>query len=108
MRTRIVVLALIPVVGFLANGLTYVSGEGDVATAFDTVNRSGALADASRDFKSAVSTMRIIVKDFSVAPNDNLLVGYEQAHALALQSLDAIAASIDRRHAANIESLRKT
>ena len=27
-RTRIIVLALIPVVGFLANGLTYVSGEG--------------------------------------------------------------------------------
>ncbi len=29
-RTRIVVLALIPVAGFLANGLTYASGEGDV------------------------------------------------------------------------------
>ena len=28
--SRIVVLALIPVVGFLANGLTYISGEGEV------------------------------------------------------------------------------
>src|SRR4029077_5403399 len=44
-RSRIVVLALIPVVGFLANGLTYVSGEGDVGTAFDTVNQSAGLAD---------------------------------------------------------------
>ncbi len=33
-RTRIVVLALIPVAGFLFNGLTFVSGEGDVGEAF--------------------------------------------------------------------------
>ena len=106
-RTRIVVLALIPVVGFLANGLSYVSGEDDVGTAFETVKQSGGLADASRDFKSAVSSMRIIVKDFSAAPNDNLVVGFQQAHALALQSLDTIAVSIDRRHAENIVDLRK-
>ena len=31
-RTRIIVLALIPVAGFLANGLTYISGESDVGT----------------------------------------------------------------------------
>jgi methyl-accepting chemotaxis protein len=106
-RTRIIVLALVPVVGFLANGLTYVSGEGDVATAFATVNRSGALADASRDFKSAVTAMRIIVKDFSVSPDENLVVGFEQAHSLALKSLDTIAASIDLGHAQNIVGLRK-
>jgi methyl-accepting chemotaxis protein len=106
-RTRIVVLALIPVVGFLANGLTYVSGEGDVGTAFETVKHSAALADASRDFKSAVGAMRIIVKDFSVNPSNNLVVSFEQAHALALQSLDTIAASIERRHAENIVGLRK-
>ena len=106
-RFRIVVLALIPVVGFLANGLTYVSGEGDVGTSFETVKRSANLADASRDFKSAVAAMRIIVKDFSANPSDNLVVSFEQAHAAALKSLDAIAGSINRRYAANIESLRK-
>src|SRR5882757_6585343 len=77
-RTRIVVLAAIPVVGFLANGLTYVAGEGEVASAFQTVNHSGALADASRDFKSAVSTMRIVVKDFNAKPSDNLVESYQQ------------------------------
>ena len=29
-RTRIVVLALIPVAGFVANGLTFTAGEGDI------------------------------------------------------------------------------
>jgi|GEM_PF-2469928 len=36
-RTRIVVLALIPVAGFIANDFTYVAGERYVGTAFDTV-----------------------------------------------------------------------
>src|SRR6185437_10460376 len=106
-RFRIVLLALIPVIGFLANGLTFVSGEGDVGTSFETVKRSASLADASRDFKSAVAAIRIIVKDFSANPSDNLVVSFEQAHAVALQSLDAIASSVSRRYAANIESLRK-
>ena len=54
-RTRFVVLALIPVAGFLANAVTYVSGEGDVSRAFATVTQSHALVDSSRDFKSAVA-----------------------------------------------------
>jgi methyl-accepting chemotaxis protein len=105
-RTRIVVLALIPVAGFLANGMTYISGEGDVGRAFGTVTRSNALADSSRDFKSAVASMRIIVKDFSVNPDNNLVVSFEQAHANSVKGLDAIVASIDQDRAKNIVGLR--
>ncbi|HEY5226468.1 MAG TPA: hypothetical protein VIJ06_06725, partial [Methylovirgula sp.] len=100
-------LAMIPVIGFLANGLTYISGEGDVGTAFVTVKHSAALADASRDFKSAIAAMRIAVKDFGSNPSDTLVKDFEQSHALALQSLDAIASSIDLRYANNIVGLRK-
>jgi methyl-accepting chemotaxis protein len=52
-RTPIIVLALIPVAGFLANGVTYVC-EGDVGRADATVTQSHALVDSNRDFKSAV------------------------------------------------------
>ena len=76
-RTRIIVLALIPVLGFLANGLTYFSGEGAVGTAFETVKHSAGLADASRYFKSAIEAMRIIVKDFSANPSNNLVVSFD-------------------------------
>jgi methyl-accepting chemotaxis protein len=106
-RSRIVLLAMIPVIGFLANGLTYISGEGDVGTAFVTVKHSAALADASRDFKSAIAAMRIAVKDFGTNPSDTLIQNFEQSHAIALQSLDAITSSIDHRHAENIVGLRK-
>jgi len=105
-RTRIIVLALIPVVGFLANGLTYVAGEGDVGTAFETVKRSGGLADASRDFKIAIAAERIAVKDFGLTPSNSLLASFDVAHALALKSLDTIAASLDQRYAENIVGLR--
>ncbi|MGH6666039.1 MAG: methyl-accepting chemotaxis protein [Pseudolabrys sp.] len=106
-RARIIVLALIPVIGFLANGLTYVSGEGEVGSSFDTVKHSGALADSSREFKSAVAAMRITVKDFGANPSDNLVTTFAQQHAEALRSLDTIAASIDRRHAESIAGLHK-
>jgi hypothetical protein len=51
--------------------------------------------------------MRIIVKDFSVSPDDNLVVSFEQAHALALKALETLVASIDQNHTENIVGLRK-
>jgi methyl-accepting chemotaxis protein len=106
-RTRIVVLALIPVVGFLANGLTYVAGERDVGTAFQTVKHSGALADASRDFKSAIAAMRITLKDFTAAPSDDLVEAFGRAQQLAITSLDTIASSVDQQRRENIAALRR-
>jgi methyl-accepting chemotaxis protein len=105
-RTRIIALALIPVVGFLANGLTFVSGEKEVGGAFATVTQSTELADASRDFKAAIASMRITVKDFSVAPDNNLVMSFENAHGQALKALNTISSSIDQSHAENIATLR--
>ncbi|HET7847453.1 MAG TPA: methyl-accepting chemotaxis protein [Pseudolabrys sp.] len=106
-RVRIVVLALIPVVGFLANGLTYISSEGDVGRAFQTVNRSATLGAASRDFKNAVASMRIIVKDFAASPSDGLVGAFAKAQKAALQSLDTIGAGIGEKNRDNIAVLRK-
>ena len=106
-RTRIVVLAAIPVVGFLANGLTYFSGEHAVASAFTTVNRSSTLTDASRDFKSAIASMRIIAKDFATSPSKELVADFERIHGTAVVALNILAKSIEGRGAKNIEDLRK-
>lgn len=106
-RSRIAVLALIPVVGFLANGLTYLSGESEVASAFQTVKRLNTLAEASRDFKGALANMRIAVKDFAARPSTNLVVTFEQAHAGALRSLDVVAKTIDPAYAPSLVGLRK-
>jgi methyl-accepting chemotaxis protein len=89
-RNRIVLLALIPVAGFLANGLTYMSSESEVAAAFDTAERAATLADASREFKIAVDAMRINVKDFVADPKTAMIEEFDRSLAIAFKSLDQI------------------
>lgn len=89
-RNRIVLLALIPVAGFLANGLTFVSSESEVAAAFDTGERAATLADASREFKIAINAMRISVKDFVAEPKKATIEEFDHSLAIAFKSLDQI------------------
>jgi methyl-accepting chemotaxis protein len=105
-RTRIIVLALIPVVGFLTNGLTYVSGERDVGQALTTVSRAHALADASRDLKIAIASMRIAVKDFARKPN-TLIDAFGQSQQLANRSLDTIEKLMGSAHSDDVAALRQ-
>jgi methyl-accepting chemotaxis protein len=105
-RTRVVILALIPVIGFVANGVTFIAGEGDVGQAFQTVQQFGRLADASHDFKNAVTGMRIIVRDFGLHPQNDLVLKFDQDQGLALESLDAIAGSMSAHDNADIAALR--
>jgi methyl-accepting chemotaxis protein len=105
-RTRIVALALIPVVGFIANGLTYVSGEHDVGTAFGTVKQSATLSNASRDFKIAVAAMRITAKDFGTAPQAILVGAFQQSLHDANKNLDIIKATIGGTNSGDISQLR--
>jgi methyl-accepting chemotaxis protein len=105
-RSRIVALALIPVVGFLANGLTYVSGEGDVEGAFQSVSNARTLADSSRDFKIAIAAMRIAVKDFAAAPHGSLVDAFKQSQSQAITSLEAIKASVGGMRDDDISALR--
>ncbi|HEU5017263.1 MAG TPA: methyl-accepting chemotaxis protein [Pseudolabrys sp.] len=107
-RTRIVILALIPVIGFAANGITYLSGEHAVGSAFHTVNRSRELADASRDLKIAVEAMRLAVKDFSFQPRDTSIISFMQAQNQAAKSLNIIQSSIGGAHAEDIAVLHRT
>jgi methyl-accepting chemotaxis protein len=92
-RARIIMLALIPVAGFIATGITYVSGERDVADAFETADRAATLADASREFKIAIGSMRISVKDFVAEPKLGVIEDFDREMADALKSLGRITSS---------------
>ncbi|MBI1204706.1 MAG: HAMP domain-containing protein [Rhodopseudomonas sp.] len=105
-RSRIVVLAVAPVIGFLAIGVTYIAGEDDVASAFRTVGKAHALADASRDLKIAIASMRIAVKDFGSNRN-SLLDVFGQSRQLAAKSLDSIESLIGGGHADDLAALRR-
>jgi methyl-accepting chemotaxis protein len=94
-RGRIVAIAVIPVVGFLANGMAFVSGEREVGNAFESVQSAAVLADASREFKAALARMQMASKDFVAQPADDVAAAFGAGYEMASNSLDAIAASID-------------
>jgi len=47
-RTRIILLAAIPVGGFLVNGIAFTAGEREVESAFRTADRASDLAELVR------------------------------------------------------------
>lgn len=104
-RTRIIVLALAPLVGFAANAFTYSAGEREVDDAFVTVDHAHRLADASRDLRNAIALMRIAVKDFA-RQRDTQLDAFPQSLDLANRSLDTIAMLVDADGASEMLMLR--
>ena len=48
-RARIIVLGVIPVIGFLANGIAFMAGDVEVGRAFDSVHGYSQVADARCD-----------------------------------------------------------
>ncbi len=94
-RTRILLIALIPVAGFAANGITFMSGERAVADAFDLYQRADTTADASRSLKEAISQMRIAARDFATDPQDETIKAFETANTLAVDKLAFIERTLD-------------
>jgi len=68
-RSRLIVLSLIPVIGFAAVGLSYLSSERAVDQAFSSVEQSARLAETSRAFKDALVAMQMSAKDYGRSRN---------------------------------------
>src|SRR3569832_618115 len=91
-RTRIIVLAAIPVLGFLVNGIAYTIGEHEVAIAFHKADSASDLAEVSREFRANLVQMRARTRDFVMRPSQAAIQGFEttrDAADLALASIDA-------------------
>src|ERR1041385_8805999 len=80
-RTRIVLLAAIPVGGFLVNGIAFTAGDREVQNAFQVANRASDLAEVSREFRGAVIQMRVRTRDFVLHPSENAIHGFETARS---------------------------
>jgi methyl-accepting chemotaxis protein len=106
-RTRIIGLAVIPVLGFLATGLAFRSGQTEVTDAFTNVGSASTLADASREFKIALASMQIAAKDFVSRPSDEPIKNFDEGQTLALTSFDKIAATGGTLQDINIAPVRQ-
>jgi len=105
-RNRIILLATIPLFGFLANGIAFTTGEAQVERALVSVKRAAGLADVSQDFKSALMSMRVGARDFGAHPSHALIKSFEANHVAALASLDKIESAVDLNDRANLIPLR--
>jgi methyl-accepting chemotaxis protein len=105
-RFRIIAIAVIPVVGFLANGIAFTAGETEVERAFGSVKRAAALSDASHNFKAALATMRISARDFVSKPRQELVSAFTNSHRLATKSLATIDGSSTASQQREVAGLR--
>ena len=94
-RTRIVVLALIPVIGFLVNGIAFMVGEAEVEHAFRTTEQASDVAETSREFRSALIALRVRTRDFVGHPGQDLIRSFQASRETARQTLAAITAAVD-------------
>ncbi len=93
-RGRIVVLGAIPVIGFLATGIAFVTGDAEVGSAFNSVHRDTEVADASRDLKAGLLMMRAATTEFVAHPSDAEVRDFDDGQKLAMQCLDRIEATL--------------
>ena len=94
-RARIIVLAAIPVAGFLVNGIAYTAGEREVENAFRTADRAADLAEVSREFRGALIQMRVRTRDFASRSSQDLIHAFETTHDNAVRTFGIIEAAID-------------
>jgi methyl-accepting chemotaxis protein len=94
-RTRIVALALIPVIGFLFNSIAFTAGEKEISGAFRAAEQASDLADASSEFRTTLIQLRIRTRDFAAKPSQELIKSFESAHRDAVQWLATVEASVD-------------
>src|SRR4051812_9679596 len=86
-RVRVATLALIPIIGFAANAVTYMSSENEVAAAFTSTRASAQLSDASEEFKAALAGMRASATEFAIQPSTDLADAFLSAQAAAEKNL---------------------
>jgi methyl-accepting chemotaxis protein len=89
-RARIIVLGVIPVIGFLTNGSAYLIGDLEVGHAFDSVHRDTAVADASRDLKTGLLMMRAATTEFVARPSSQVVKEFDDGQTQAMTSLGRI------------------
>jgi methyl-accepting chemotaxis protein len=107
-RARIIALGVIPLVGYLAIGVAFTSGDIEVGRDFDSVRRDAEVADASRDLKTGLLSMRGATTEFVAHPSDDEVKNFDSGQALAMRSLDRIATTLGVEQQDSITPLRIT
>ncbi|HTZ01065.1 MAG TPA: HAMP domain-containing methyl-accepting chemotaxis protein [Xanthobacteraceae bacterium] len=107
-RGRIIVLGVVPLIGFITIGIAYLTGDTEVGSAFEAVHRNTEVSDASRDLKTGLLMMRAATADFVNHPSDAEAKNFYDGQAMAMQCLDRIQASLTASEQDTVLPLRIT
>jgi methyl-accepting chemotaxis protein len=91
-RVKIILLAAIPLIGFLAVGAVFTDGGRTIDTAMAASQESTQIADASRELKVSLGHVMLAATTYSVRPSDKGV----QDFTAARQTAAGIAATIVR------------
>src|SRR5215470_10863477 len=105
-RTRIFAIALVPVIGFVVNGVAYVLGQSDVDEAIDSARQAALLSSASRELKAGLGLIRSSAREFAIRSRPNLIKAFNDGHARALENLNTIQQYVNSDQARLISPLR--
>ncbi|HWJ99510.1 MAG TPA: methyl-accepting chemotaxis protein [Xanthobacteraceae bacterium] len=89
-RTRIILLAVTPLVGFGIIGASFVTGERAVESAFESSKTAGAIADASRDLKNALAALKTAAQEFVLSSGKMKTEDINARYAEAMSRLEII------------------
>ena len=83
-RARIVVLGVIPVIGFLANGIAYLTGDAEVGHAFEACIAIPKWPTPAAISRPGFSSMRAATTDFVAHPSDAEVKNFDDGQAMAM------------------------
>jgi len=107
-RSRIIAIAVIPLIGFLTNGMAFTAGETDVESAFRSVQRATAVAEAGEEFKAGLAAMRIGLRDFIADPNKGSIAAFDAGSGQASQSLNTIETAVSEAERFGLSALNRS
>lgn len=93
-RTRIIAIALIPIVGLSFTGWIFRTGESEIEAVFDTTLKAADLTEVSADYQRALSAIRMLVRDFASRPSEEQVWEFGETHYRALDRLEWIGKSL--------------
>ena len=107
-RSRIIAIAAIPVIGFLANGIAFTAGENAVESSVLSVKQATALADAAEGFKAGLAAMRIGLRDFIARPAHESIAAFDAGIQQASQSLKIFEAALSEDQRPTLAALDRS
>jgi methyl-accepting chemotaxis protein len=107
-RSRIALIAVVPVIGFLTNGVAFITGETDVESAFRGARQATELADASEGFKAGLAGMRIGLRDFVANPDQESIAAFDAGSSQASQNLRTIESSVSEDDRFGLSALNRS